>query len=196
MNYANQTLDDFLSSIASKQVAPAGGTATALVGAIGATLPEMACIHTLETDENDDPKIDLTVIRDELRRERRHLLRLADADARVVGDLFPGSDRTLNQSTLKQSIGVPLTIAEGSLNVLHLATDITETSSGNAVNDAGTGVYIARAALQAAVFTARSNVDRVGDPSFVAEIERRTIEIEMEADEAHDRAMGHIEEHA
>jgi formiminotetrahydrofolate cyclodeaminase len=196
MNYGDQTLDEFLSGIASKRVTPAGGTATAVVGAMGATLCEMVCIHTLGNDEVGVRAADLTGVRDELRRERAHLLGLAEADARVVDDLFPTSGDEFDQSTLKQSIGVPLAIAEACLNVLRLATEVTEKGTGNAVADAGTGVVLAHSALRAAVFTARSNVERVSDPSFVAEIERRTTEIEAAADDAYDRAMEHVEARA
>lgn len=118
MNGGDQSLDEFLSSIASERVTPAGGSATAVVGAIGAALCEMVCIHTVENNEDEAVAPDLAAVRDRLRRERSNLLGLAETDAQVVADLFPASDGGLDQTALKQSIGVPLTIAEACLNVL------------------------------------------------------------------------------
>ncbi|MFB6228065.1 MAG: cyclodeaminase/cyclohydrolase family protein [Halobacteriales archaeon] len=196
MDYSEQTLDELLSRIASEQVTPAGGTASAVVGAIGAALCEMVCIHTIEKDEYEAVEGGLVDARDDLRRERSHLLGLADTDARVIADLFPVSGDEVDQSRLKQSIGVPLTIADASLTVLEIATEVTAKGTRTAVADAGTGVFLAYSALRASIFTARRNTEQVIDPSFVADIERRATEIEEASEDAYERAMKTIEERA
>jgi formiminotetrahydrofolate cyclodeaminase len=194
MDHGEQTLDGFLSRIASEQVTPAGGTASAVVGAVGAALCEMVCIHTIGKDEYEAVEGDLLDARDDLRRERGHLLGLADTDARVIADLFPASGNEVDQSGLKQSIGVPLTTADACLNVLEIATAVTETGTRTAVADAGTGVFLARSALRASIFTARRNTDQVTDPSFVGDVERRATEIEEASEAAYERIMETIEE--
>lgn len=196
MNYNDQTLDEFLTHIASKQITPAGGAASAVVGAIGAALCEMVCIHTLKKDEYEAVAGELANARDDLRRERSHLLRLAATDTKVIADLFPISDDDLDQPTIKQSIGVPLTIADASLDVLEIATEVTAKGTRTAVVDAGTGVFLAHSALRASIFTARRNMDLVADPSFVADIERRATEIEEASEDAHEQVMKTIEERA
>ncbi|MFB6295243.1 MAG: cyclodeaminase/cyclohydrolase family protein [Halobacteriales archaeon] len=193
MDPSDQTLDEFLSSTASERVAPAGGTASAVVGATGAALCEMVCIHTIGNDESAQG--DVADARDELRRVRERLLDLADADARTVSDLFPADDGP-DESTLKRSIGVPLAIADACLTVLELAATVAADGTRTAVVDAGTGVFLARSALRASVFTARSNLALVSDPSFVARIERRTAAIERDAEEASEQAMQRIEQRA
>jgi formiminotetrahydrofolate cyclodeaminase len=194
MTYRTSTIDDFLARIASEQITPAGGTAAAVVAAIGASLCEMACIHTVEKDEYATVATDVADVRDELQRQRGQLLDLADADANVVDELFSAVDGEPNQSDIKRSIGVPLTIAATCANVLDLAVDVTATGNRNALADVGTGVFVVRAALRASVFTVRSNVDRVSDQSFVDDVEQRLTEIESRADDAHDRTLHHIEE--
>lgn len=182
-----QAIDRLLDEIASENVAPAGGTATAVVGAVGASLCEMVCIHTAEADG----AAELTDVREDLREQRGHLLDLAEADASVVDDLFGGTDSQPDESGVKRSIGVPLTIAESCLTVLELAVDVTATGNRTAVADAATGVTVTHAAFRAALFTVRNNIDQSADPGFVAEIKRRVAEIEDRADEAYDRAMRH-----
>jgi formiminotetrahydrofolate cyclodeaminase len=194
MNYRDQTLDEFLSEIASERVAPAGGTATAVVGAVGAALCEMVCIHTVENDDGDVETTALVEVRDDLNRQRGHLLQLADTDGRLVDDLFGADSGDVEQPEVKRSIGVPLTIADSCLNVLELATDVTETGNRNAVADAATGVILTRSALGAAVFTVRSNVDQVSDASFVEDVERDVAEIENRGENAYERAMRNVEE--
>lgn len=189
VNFNRRAIDRFLSEIASENVAPAGGTATAVVGAIGASLCEMVCIHTVESDE----AAEFADVREILRKQRNHLLDLAETDASVVDDLFGGADGQPDEPGLKRSIGVPLTIAESCLTVLELAVDVTATGNRTAVADAATGVVLTHASLRAALFTVRSNLGQSADPSFVAEIERRVAEIEDRADEARNRAMRHTE---
>jgi formiminotetrahydrofolate cyclodeaminase len=194
MQYRAQSLDGFLSGVASNRVAPAGGTATAVVGALGAALCEMVCIHTVENGDSGAAATGLADVRDDLHRQRGHLLGLADTDGRVVDELFGADSGVVDQSDVKRSIGVPLTIADACLNVLELATDVTETGTRNAVADAATGVILTRSALRAAVFTVRRNVDQVSDSSFVEDVERDVAELEKRADEASERAIRNVEE--
>lgn len=194
MDYRATTIDEFLARIASENVTPAGGTAAAVVGAIGASLCEMVCIHTVEKDEYANVAADVADARDELWRQRDHLLELAEADAEVVDELFSTVDGNLNQSDIKRSIGIPLTVAVACQNVLDLAITVTRKGNRNALADAGTGVVLVHAALRASAFTVRSNVDPVSDQSFIDEVERRITEIESRADDAHEQVVHHIEE--
>lgn len=194
MDYRATTIDEFLARIASENVTPAGGTAAAVVGAIGASLCEMVCIHTVEKDEYINVAADVADVRDELWRQRDHLLELAEADAEVVDELFSTVDGDLNQSDVKRSIGIPLTVAVACQNVLDLAIEVTRKGNRNALADAGTGVILVHAALCASVFTVRSNVDYVSDQSFINEVEQRLTEIESRANDTHEQVVHQIEE--
>ncbi|WP_435066651.1 cyclodeaminase/cyclohydrolase family protein [Haloplanus sp. C73] len=182
-------IERFLGDIASEHVAPAGGTATAVVGAVGASLCEMVCIHTAESDAATE----LADVRADLSTERGHLLDLAEADATLVDDLFGGAAGAPDDADIERAVGVPLAIAESCLTVLELAGDVTATGAPTALADAATGVTLTHAALQAALFTARRNLDRLDDTSFVDETERRLAELEVRADDTRDRAMRHVE---
>jgi len=196
MDYRAHSLDEFLDSVASENVAPAGGTATAVVGATGASLCEMVCIHTLGSEEYADVTEEIAALRDDLRKQREHLLDLADADATVVDKLFSSVDGEIKEFAIKRSIGVPLTIAVACRNVLELAVDVASAGTQNALPDAGTGTILTRAALQAAVFTVRSNVNWVSDQSFVDEVEARTTELETRADDAQEQVIRHVKARA
>jgi formiminotetrahydrofolate cyclodeaminase len=194
MDYRTPTINEFLARIASENVTPAGGTAAAVVGAIGTSLCEMVCVHTVEHDEYASVAADMVDIREELRRQREHLLDLAETDATVVDELFSTTADEAKQSDIKRSIGVPLTIADACGTVLDLAIEITSKGNRNALPDAGTGVYLVHAALRASVFTVRSNLDQVSDQSFIDEVEQRIVEIESRADDAYEQVMDHFEE--
>lgn len=53
MSYRELPINQFLADIASKNVTPAGGSGAAVVGAVGASLCEMVCIHTIWRDEDE-----------------------------------------------------------------------------------------------------------------------------------------------
>lgn len=187
MNYGHQTLREFLSGIASENVTPAGGTGAAVAGAIGASLCEMACIHTLGNDEYSDVEAEMIDVRDELEVQQGHLLELADRDAEVVNDLFASSGIAVDPTERKRSIGVPLTIAEACLTVIEQGIVVVERGNRTAAPDARTGIYLAHSALRASVFIVRSNQDRITDQSFIEEAERRTTVIEESAETAFER---------
>ncbi|MDG5778851.1 cyclodeaminase/cyclohydrolase family protein [Haloarculaceae archaeon H-GB2-1] len=182
MSYDSKTLSTFLSEVGSEAVTPAGGTCVAVVGAIGASLCEMTCVHTIGKDGYGDVEPELVSAADELASLRSQLLRLADSDARVVEDLLEATDED-RQGRMKRATGVPLTIAEASLAVLESAVVVTEKGSENARPDAGSGAFLVKAALQAAVFTVRTNIAYIDDPAFVETMEQRTAEIEAAAAE-------------
>lgn len=193
MDYRTDTLDEFLDDIASETVAPAGGTAAAVVGATGASLCEMVCIHTVESGLDAGTTEEMAAVGDDLHRQREHLLNLAESDATVVDELFASTDGEPDQFAVKRSIGIPLTVAVACRTVLELAVDVTATGVETALPDAGTGATLARSALQSAVLTARINVHWVTDQSFVDEITERTAELETRADEAHEQVLRHVE---
>lgn len=194
MDYGTFTIDGFLTRIASEKITPAGGTAAAVVGAIGTSLCEMVCIHTVESDEYASVATDVADIRDDLRSQREHLLNLAQTDAIIVNELFSNTNDEIDQSDLKRSIGVPLTIAVACETVLDLAIETAVKGNRNALADAGTGVFLVHAALRASIFTVRQNLTQVSDQSFIDEIEQRISHIESHAEDAHEQAMVHIEE--
>lgn len=180
MDYEAQPLGELLSGIASAAVTPAGGTAGAVVGAIGTALCEMVCIHLGAADAA--PDADLAARREELEDRRARMLILAEADAEVVDELFASGGE--DSSTARRSVGVPLSLAETCLEVLETATAVTDASDRPVVADAATGSYFVHAALRSALFTVRSNLEHVDEPSFAEESERRAADLEASADHA------------
>ena len=166
MSYESKTLSTFLSEIGSEEVTPAGGTSAAVVGAIGASLCEMTCIHTVGKEDHDDADPELGATGDELAALRSQLLQLGNSDAEVVVDLLEATDYN-RQRRMKRATGVPLTIAETCLAVLELATVVIAKGSENARPDAGSGALLVNASLQSAVFTVRTNIKYIDDSSFI-----------------------------
>ncbi|WP_299331223.1 cyclodeaminase/cyclohydrolase family protein [Haloplanus sp.] len=199
MTYAADSIDDFLSAVASGAAVPAGGTTAAIVGATGAALCEMAHLHSSDAADADTDTAaetgttgaDLPSIRDDLRWYRGRLLTLADADADAVATLLatqPTDDVSATPEA-KRATGVPLAIAEACSAVLDHAPVVTEAGSPVVVPDAVTGAFLARAAVRAAVFTVRHNADRSATPAFADQMVRRAAAVERDAERACERVI-------
>jgi len=186
MTYRTQSIEGFLSAVASERVAPAGGSVSAIVGAAGAALCEMVCIHTVNRKGVESAR-ELAEIGDGLRHRRDGLLALADGDAAAMEALLglEGDDPGLREA--KRATGVPLAVAEGCLEVVEVAIVVAERGNPNAAPDAVTGALLADAALRASTETVRSNLDGVDDEAFVGEIRRRAAAAERDAESAIDR---------
>ena len=182
MEYEARPLGELLSDIASTAVTPAGGTAGAVVGATGTALCEMVCIHLEAAEVATDA--DLAARREELEAQRARMLTLAEADAEVVDELFATAGDGADRSTVKRSVGVPLSLAEACVEALETATTVTGAADRPVVADAATGSYFLDAALRSALFTARNNLGYVDDPSFVEDVERRAADLEASSDRA------------
>ncbi|WP_418280260.1 cyclodeaminase/cyclohydrolase family protein [Halorubrum sp. DTA98] len=191
MEYADHTIREFLSSVASEHVAPAGGTVAAVGGAFGTALCEMACIHTIETDGYADVVPELDGIETDLRRQRSHLLTLAEADASVVADSFASTADVPGETGMKRSVGVPLTIAEACSTVLELGATVTERCARSVVADARVGLVLVHAAIRAAVLVVRTNLERVSDAEFARRIDARLSAVTASSEAAFQRVDLH-----
>lgn len=194
MSYGDQPISDFLDNVASQRVTPAGGTAAALVGAIGTALCEMVCLHTTGKDGYADVEEEMAEVQEDLRTQRGILLELADKDADVVDEMLAASRDDPDQTVAtKKATGVPLTIAEACLRVLEHAIVVTEKGNRNAVPDGGTGSFLVYSTLQASIFTVRSNLDNHSDAAFIEEMDTRAADIERSAEILFEQIVSNIE---
>lgn len=191
MEYEDRPLAELLSDVASAAVTPAGGTAGAVVGAIGTACCEMVCIHLRRADVSTEA--DLAAVREDLEDRRAHMLVLASADAEVVEALFGAGGDGADRATVKRAIDVPLALAEACRGTIESAAVVTAAADRPVVADAVTGAYFAHAALRAAVFTARRNLDAVEDAAVRERSERRAAAIERAGERAHERALSNVD---
>ncbi len=184
----DRSIREFLGELASSAPTPGGGSAAALVGAVGAAL--LAMVGNLTAGKKGYEAVDRSM-RDlvaESDRLRGELARLADEDVRVFGEVMAayrmprGDDaeraarRDAIQSALLDATEAPLKLARVCAEVIDLAATAAEEGNSNVVSDAGVGVVAAHAALRAAALNVWINAGSIDDREFadraVAELER------------------------
>ena len=184
----DRTIRGFLDELASSAPTPGGGSAGALVGAVGAAL--LAMVGNLTTGKKGYEAVEGAMRRlaAEADRLRGELVRLADEDVRVFGEVMAayrmprGGDgeraarRTALQTALRDATETPLELARVCAEVIELAAAAAEEGNTNVVSDAGVGVVAAHAALRAAALNVYVNAGSIEDRGFaeaaLAELER------------------------
>lgn len=172
---AELTVRDLTERLASRAPVPGGGSASALVGALGAALVEMVCELTLgkpEYEEVDPVARQIGAAAGELRGS---LLAAAEEDATaylavVVARRLP-RDGDEQRAARKAAIGeasvaateIPLRVARLAAKVLDLAASIASIGNRNAVSDAGAAALLAAAAARGAALNVRINLPSLPD---------------------------------
>lgn len=202
MRFAEQSIESFLVSVASHALTPSAGAVAAVVGASGAALCEMVCLHTVgndgsddvETELADDVETELVDVGETLRAFRGRLLALADEDAAAVEGVRSvfetqteegeRAGQSKRQDAIRRAIEVPLEIAETCLAILERAAVVAVKGTQKARADAVTGAFLAHAALQASLGLVRTNLALLDTGPFVSETSERVAELEDSGQEA------------
>lgn len=180
MTPAELTIGDFLDRIASRRVTPAGGTAVAVVGATGAALIEMACIHGSIAEGAAVDRGSLDVIADDVASRRDQLLSLGHQDAEIVDALFGTDAASEDAETIKRAVTVPITIASTAIDVREDGRTVVQTVSSDVRVDARAGTMLLTAVARAALEMARVNLELDLSSTFLEEMRTEIVALEEE----------------
>lgn|GEM_PF-201957 len=177
-----QTVDGWLSELASASPTPGGGGAAALTAAISAALISMVCNLTIGKRgyaEHDEK------LRGALREAdvlRARALDLADADARAFKAVMAAYKLARDtdeekqtraraiQAALADAADVPLRVAGLAVAVIRLAGDIVGRSNVNVLSDVAVAAVTAGAALDAAIVNVEVNLAAIVDTALRARL--------------------------
>ena len=190
----NQSLDAFLSDLASSLPSPGGGGAAALCGALAAGLASM--VVALSTGKKQ-----CTAHEDELSRlghrseaVQQELLALIDADAEAFAPLSRAyslpkdtPDRAgILEDCLRQAASAPQKIADACCTVIELAEGCAACGSRLVLSDAATAAALAKGALRGAVINVKVNTALMRNREYAdalsAELEEKEREYAVRAD--------------
>ncbi len=165
-----ESLSDYLEQLASREAVPGGGSAAALVGALGAALAAMVA-------RIGAPGGQLAREADELRAkliEARFRDETAFRAVVAAQALPKGSDseRAARRSALETALNgaaeAPLHAASLALEVLELSERVFEASTAALVSDAGCAAEFANAAVLACGYNVRINHRYMKDTAAIA----------------------------
>lgn len=174
----DKPVQTFLDDLASKAPTPGGGSAAAIMGAMGAALVSMVANLTVgkkNYEEVDAEMQDLLGKSEKLRDELAGMVK-ADVDvfdqvmaayglAKESDDDKAARSRAI-QSALKDATDVPLACARLCAEVINICQPMAEKGNTNVISDAGVAVLAANAALRSAALNVYINIGGIKDEDF------------------------------
>jgi len=179
MKIKDQTIELFLENLASKSSTPGGGSAAAIIGAMGAALVSMVANFTVGKKGYEAVSTDMAEVLEKAENYRRQFIELIQLDVDVFNHVMAayGLPRETEQdketrsaaiqSALKAATDVPLACATLCLEVMELSRQVAEKGNTNVISDAGVAVLAAEAALGSAALNVYINIANIRDAEFV-----------------------------
>jgi formiminotetrahydrofolate cyclodeaminase len=170
----------FLDDLASRQPTLSGGSAAAVIGAIGAALVSMVCNLTIGKTQYHEFEEELESVLTKAEELRRDLTKMIvedvqafDAVMRAYGMPRLTKDETATRAqaiqTAQTATLVPMRCCRACREVITFGTVVAEKGNRNVVSDAGVAVVAGYAALRSAALNVFSNARAIMDRTFAEE---------------------------
>ena len=185
----------FLEELAAPVATPGGGSAAAYAGAMGAGLVAMVAGLTIGKKKYADVEAEMQAVRVVAENLRKELTQAVDDDASafeaVMGayrlskeneELAAVRESAIISATLNAA-HIPLHVAEDAVKVMELALKCVKKANVNAISDAMSGFAMCRAALTAAGYNVRININSLEDKSAGERMLEELKELETKADQ-------------
>ena len=181
----DNTLERFLDDLASKSSTPGGGSAAAVMGAMGAALVSMVANFTVGKKGYEAVSDDMVALLARSEKYRGQFVEMIQKDIDAFNGVMAayGMARDTDddkkaraeaiQAALKTATDVPLECAVLCLDVIELSRQAAEKGNKNVISDAGVAVLAAEAALGSAALNVYINIGNIKDEDFVNDRRQR-----------------------
>lgn len=182
-NLMQCSLTSFSELLASKEPAPGGGGAAALVGAQGAALAAMVCNLTIGKKKYREYEEKLKEILEQSLLLQRRFLEMIDEDrqnflplAKAYGIKAETEEEKnhkaiVMEEALRTACKVPLEIVKKSVEGICLHEELMHKGSKLAISDVGVGVEFLRAALISGKMNVKINTGMMSDQEYRSRID-------------------------
>jgi methenyltetrahydrofolate cyclohydrolase len=173
-------LGTFLDELASGAPTPGGGSAAAIMGAMGAALVSMVCNVTIGKKGHEAVESEMIAVRDESEKLRLRLTSMVAEDIAAFDGLMAAyrlpkatdEDKSRRavaiQTSLRAATDTPLECARACAEVVGLSRRAAEKGYAGVISDAGVGVLAANTALRSAALNVYINAPALKDRDFAA----------------------------
>lgn len=205
MGIKDQTVEQFLATIADATATPGGGTASAVAGAIGVALARMAAALARNKKGYESVQADLVALETHAVAVQNRLLELAARDSQAFEAVMAamhlprGTDAERAsrveaiQVAYRKATEVPLETMEACVDALELAAIAVEKGNRGATTDAAVAVLLAEAGVRGASLNVRINLASIKDEGFRTAAEAKLDRLLSQADSVGHRAMATAE---
>jgi formiminotetrahydrofolate cyclodeaminase len=199
---------DFLHALASGAPTPGGGSAAAVLGAMGAALVSMVANLTIGKKGYEAVDPEMRILLADAEALRAHLTGLVAQDVAAFDALMAAyrlpkatDDEKLGRSAaiqagLRLATEAPLACARGCAAAVRLAARAVEHGNRNVISDVGVGVLASWAGLRSAALNVRVNTPQFTDHAAaaraVAEVDALLAECGTLSEAVHARVLARL----
>ncbi len=174
----DMAVEPFLDALASSSATPGGGSAAAIIGAMGAALVSMVCNLTIGKKKYVEVEGEMKDVLAKAEALRHRLTGMIQDDVKAFNsvmaayglpketDADKANRETAIQAALKQATDVPLACCRAAREVIDLALAASEKGNLNVISDAGVAVLAAYAALRSGALNVYTNAKMITDKTF------------------------------
>jgi len=190
------TMTGFADMTASENPAPGGGSVSAYLGALGASLGIMVANLSSHKRGWDDKWEEFSNWAEEGQKMKTRLLALVDADTNAFNEILAAfrlpkktdSEKTARKSAIqtatKLAIEVPLEVMRTAAACFPLLKEMVTNGIPNSISDGGVGALAVRACIRGAGMNVLINLSGLDDESYKAACVKEVEELESAAEEA------------
>lgn len=193
LHFAEMTVAQLMGALANSEPTPGGGTAAAIVGAMGTSLLVMVTGLAKSKTNTDEEKTALVAARAALEPIAGRLMELADADTGAFNavmaayklpkatDAEKAARTAAIQEALRGATVVPLDTLRACVDAITHSRIVAEHGNRAAASDAGVAIGLLRAAADGAAANVRINLDSLKDAGFVSSTSDETTRLAGDA---------------
>jgi formiminotetrahydrofolate cyclodeaminase len=185
------TLAELLDAFASNQPVPGGGSASALAGALGASLFIMVAGLPKTRHGTDQERTALTDAAARVRPLRDELASLIDRDSQAYEavihayrlprstDVEQAARRTAIDDAMRSATETPLATMRACERVMREAETIASGGAASAASDVAVGIELLRTAARGAAINVDTNLAALKDAEYVSRVSQELRELEQ-----------------
>ncbi|MHB1493246.1 MAG: cyclodeaminase/cyclohydrolase family protein [Thermoplasmataceae archaeon] len=169
----------FMKDLASSKPAPGGGSASAFVGVISASLCSMVASLTVGKKNYENVQAEIEKLSGKATDYSGEFESLMDEDERAFNSMMEARKlpKTDEQSkkfredeitrTMKHAIAIPWRIAQLCYKTMELSRRLCQIGNKNAITDAVAAAFLSSAAIEAVLLNVKINLKSLKDANFV-----------------------------
>jgi glutamate formiminotransferase/formiminotetrahydrofolate cyclodeaminase len=200
------TLTDFANETASESPAPGGGSISAYVGVLGASLATMVANLSSHKKGWDSRWEEFSTWAEKGQQYKDELLALVDLDTVAFNQIMDGFSMPKNtdaekaarsqaiQAATKYAIEIPFKVMQAALNSMKVIEAMVAIGNPNSVTDAGVAALCARTAVLGAFMNVKINAAGYNDITFTSGIIANGTEIQKQAMTLEAKIMAAVDE--
>ncbi len=193
MEYAKQTIEDFLAVTAGKDPVPGGGSISALCGALASALGEMVTGLTIGRKKYVDVQTIMEQLAPDFAAAREFFINAIAEDAAAYDKVFNAyklpketdEDKEKRTEAIQEAMiiaaKVPLEVADRAVALMSSLAEIAEKGNQNAITDACVATMCARTAALGAILNCRINLSSLNDADTAQLLSARCDQLQQEA---------------